>query len=523
MIYMDKYLKRFNKYFYSLIILITVVGALCVAFTYGIGINSFDKHDFLEDIIFANSSLNCGRILSDTYQFNYRIPFGGNLIMMPFILLFGPNNLANQLGALFIVIITVYCLYKLGKTLYDDQRKVLLFTTISLLFVFTYIGEQFIHHAIYYNICFVSLIGELAALINLDKEYSKSNLVFFICWFIYGAINGPIPMILANATVLGSYVLFNMLNRKEENLISYIKNKKVILGTTCSIIGYILFKISIIGTLETSGIQDRFVFTSINTIFKNLTINFFNDYLANFYVFLSDLNIVSVSGIGMIVQLLFALIVLIQPIITIFNFKKYTKLQKYITICLVFVCIICMGMYSITTISNSRYLFNITTSFLMMFAFNYDYLDNSRLNAFYKLSILGLAVLLLFRNTYTYIKGNNEYKKDLEIIKTLENNDLSIGFAKYSNPYYVLSNGEIKFINILVNESISVYNVNETSFFDDNDSYDKFFIMIDQDEFNDLNTEARDFLINNYLETLEVNNYIIYIFDIKNWQAVFGL
>ena len=86
--------KKFNFYASYLILGIVLISGIVLINTYPVGIYEYDKYDFLEGVRWARATLESGKILSPHFYYYYVIPFGANLIMAPFVKVFGQGLLA---------------------------------------------------------------------------------------------------------------------------------------------------------------------------------------------------------------------------------------------------------------------------------------------------------------------------------------------------------------------------------------------------------------------------------------------
>ena len=142
--------KRLMKYIsYTMFFLVVISSVFCV-FTYTRGINPYDTWDFSEGVFWAEATIKAKSIINPEYSYYYFLPFGSNLIMIPFVLLYGTTLLANQLGMLPYLAILIFVLYKLSSILYKDSIHRILFITVSMMFAYTYAGDNTLHHLLNY-------------------------------------------------------------------------------------------------------------------------------------------------------------------------------------------------------------------------------------------------------------------------------------------------------------------------------------------------------------------------------------
>lgn len=200
-------MKRFieNKYKIWLITLVILfVCSLRIIFSYSEGINRFDCHDFLEGIRWAQGTITEGGFpLSNKIAYYYTVPFGSNYLIAPFLLLNINLLLSNQLGMLVWFLLYLYSLFCLASSLFDDKTKRLQFCSISLLWIFTYVGDNMLHHLLVYGISLVCFNYLFAIGINAEgREYTKIEIISLFLISIYSAMNGFACFVLSGGGIL---------------------------------------------------------------------------------------------------------------------------------------------------------------------------------------------------------------------------------------------------------------------------------------------------------------------------------
>ena len=207
-------MKRFlaemcNKINLPLILFCLVIlsGVLCI-FTFSTGINLYDLHDYIEGVFWADATLRSGSVINPDYVYYYIVPFGSNLIMAPFVAIFGVSFIANQLGMLVYYLIYLAVLFRLSRILFEENQRRLIFCAVTSLFIFTYIGDNLLHHLLCYGIGFVCFLGELSCLIDLHrKKHSIRNLLLLAFFCLWSSSNGLVTAALSSFPVIFSLLL----------------------------------------------------------------------------------------------------------------------------------------------------------------------------------------------------------------------------------------------------------------------------------------------------------------------------
>lgn len=507
------------------VLIIVIFSGVVSIFTYGLGINSFDANDFFDGEIWAIETLKSGKIVNPSFYYPYIIPFGANILLLPFVKMFGIGMLANQLGMLVFYIIYLFAITSLAKSLFDDFNYRCVFITISSLFVYMYAGENILHHILYYGLAYVCSVGALSCVINIINSKNKvMNYVGLIVWCLWSSSNGIATVALTNCALLGTVGIYILI--KNKNLKSVFEKNNFILLltiTVTTIFGYVLYIFVTRNALDLGGVSSRFSFVDLNSMIKNITTYLMNDYFRCFYAPLDEISLTSFNGLVVIAGFIFGLITLFSFIVlTIINIKKYNDSYLLILLNSMFIMLVCMGEYILTS-SNERYLFNIILFSFILCSINIVLAFKNKILS--KLVIIGYVCLICafsIKNIYLFFRNWNIYNNQLKVVETLEDNNLEYGLAKNPFIYNIISKGQIKCLSI--NEVSMGKVINNTDF----DFYKngcpkgtkEFFMLFPKSRYNVLLVGHEDFL-NNAKNTIVVKDeYYIIIFDIEYWNQI---
>ncbi|MGN0572082.1 MAG: hypothetical protein ACI4K9_07870 [Candidatus Fimenecus sp.] len=135
--------------------------SVAAVFYYAIVLSKrFYSSDTADTIMWAQATLESGRILSPNYYYAAMLPFGGSLLMLPFVALFGLSYTAHACGmALFLGIFFV-ALYLFAKHLSFSPNFRLLFLAAfcGLMLCSSKFREMFCQHIIYYSLSILFLL-----------------------------------------------------------------------------------------------------------------------------------------------------------------------------------------------------------------------------------------------------------------------------------------------------------------------------------------------------------------------------
>ena len=216
--------------------------------------------DMVEGLIWAEEAIQSRKLLNPDFVYPYAIPFGANLIFIPFVFLFGTTQLANSLGMIFFYIIfLITCVY-FFKSLNCDYLWVTVGIAIVVLAFRSDMGVNLLHHILFYQLGFVCLLGLLGASLNLFNKSERENShktidIFFLLFYsIWGGANG-IPSILLACfpIIISAFILYGTsLIKSEANKSYLIISGFLFLGT---LIGYGIFAYSIREIVEYGYIE----------------------------------------------------------------------------------------------------------------------------------------------------------------------------------------------------------------------------------------------------------------------------
>ena len=311
---------KINFIFPYLAFIFLVACGVLVIFSYSLGINYYDYYDYYEGVFWAKASIDAKAIVNTDFSYYYFLPFGANLLMIPFVKFFGVTYLANQLGMVLFFIIYLLTVYKLSRSIFKETYKQLIFCVIALLFVYTYVGDNLLHHILGYGIGAVCLMGELSCIINIKNNKNiKTNYLLLVIYLLWGSSNGLFTIALANAPVIASLLIYDFLNKiklDKKQLVLYT----VLLLTT--LIGFIVFKHYETLAISSVGFDSRYEFGSLDRIQSNIN-NIIKDYI-RISIFNDTEYIPFFSGRGVFTmfKIVLSLMILLYPTVIIYRQLK---------------------------------------------------------------------------------------------------------------------------------------------------------------------------------------------------------
>ena len=524
---MKKNLNKLKTKDYCLLFLTSYVllCGLVLVFTYSRGILHYDVWDYIEGVLWTKASLDSKSIINPDFAYlGYIVPFSSTILMAPFVALLGPSLLANQLGMLIYYVIYIILVFKLSKSLFSERNSQLMFIIVSSLYIFTYAGDNTLHHILNYGVGYSALIGQISCIINIFEEKRiKFEYVLFSFLCLWAASNGIPSLAISNAPIVCGIVFYCFKNKEIS------KQSKIILliEFICTVAGYLVFRyLDIIAFQHDHGYNVTMVFGSVDSFFWNITHNVFVDLFRIFYISPEGKSFFSISGIFSILKMFFLLAVLIIP----FNKKQYKKLDDLKSIILIIsnlaVITVCTGEYIFSAASIFRYLLNAVLSLFVIDA----YFISSKNLKWKTVLIVAFFIICLSTKCFFSIKASNTYSQYVnDIVNVVKEKDIKTGYT-YKDNYY--------------GKQVDVFTAGEYSSFIINYDYDngKFYVTKDrnyswQREKPDEQTfyvivalsnissgeykEPIDLLYKYCVDDIDVNDVKIFFFNNNDWNKIF--
>ncbi|MBR2670108.1 MAG: hypothetical protein IKE36_10000 [Solobacterium sp.] len=520
-----------NQDFESLLILLfclVLVSSLVLIFTFSPGIIYYDVYDYCEGLPLAEATIQAKSLIHPNYIYYYILPLGPNVLIAPFILLFGYTMFANQAGMIVYLCMYLGVLYKLAKALYEDKKSRLLFCIVLSLFVYTYIGDNLLHHLLAYGIGFVCFLGELACVIEIRRQQNvRKNTILLAILAFWSSANGISPAALSGFSILAGLLFTGIRNGKWNT-----KENLYVLKTMfpAMLIGFVLY-IYLNNTAMTMNYTNlsRFILDKANTVVYRIFNYMPADYLKLFYYDPVKVPLFSLSGFLCMIRLCFALAV---PVFPVWIFRKYSvKTTMDDDRSLIFwscgmVILVCLAQYILMTSSVLRFLFNgVLGMFLICAVLFTDHQEKIPAGIPVLAALIVLMTVKMFVVTYPYGLTVKKQYEDLNDLLDQENLPFGYCFAQNPRPLEILSQHKNKIYPIYYDEGKERFKVSydRTYTWDQKkpEGIDRFYIAFDpakpEDQFY---AKFGQDLLDSCREKITFNNLTLLIYDMEDWDRV---
>ncbi len=458
----------------------------------------FYHSDCTDTILWAQAMLDGGTIINPEFNYAAILPFGGQIIMLPFVAIFGYGMKAQIMGmVLFALLFTVALVYFL-KSINMSWRWVSVAVAAVLLFTCSSekLREIFWCHIIYYSLGVLFLLVGLGLVLNMLKQdkISLKYHVFLFLWTTLCSINGSQSLTLYTAPVIVAIIAERFFDT--DTPFWSRKNAKhgiVILNMVVAVIvGLAIAKI-ITGSV-TAEYQTKYSgFDEPEKWVSNL-MNFIPAMLSLCGIEISDEPIFSVEGLKILVRIVGMLIVIITPYVMMCKYKKFKEREYRL---MIIVHAVLSGLLLVGWVfgklndANWRLTPIVVTSVIlcvMMICKLYKQGQNFR---FAMLIIIPMTVLMGMYVSEIHLancrKQSFQNERLESIAEYLKKEGLEYGYASFwnSNIITLMTDTEVFVAPIVQGEGnlvASDYQSDENWY--DTDEYEEYFVLLTKSEFD---------------------------------------
>ncbi len=483
--------------------------------------------DFTDTILWAEAMLTGNGLFDHNMYYAYTLPFGGSLLMMPFVAMFGVGYTAHALGFILFLAIFVFSLYKLLRSMDLTKEQTMTAAAVILLMSLVTKNTRMIMwgHVIHYSLglLFVYIAVAVYSGINAaESVFSKANKKKSILLIVLTALfctNGLTTILFFFIPFYGALILERFINIRDELLCKENKNTAMlsIAGLAAAGAGFVISRI----VQKLSG-----VVTVYEGLFKKIPmwqqwVWDITERLRNMMVCVAGeiptaVPMESTTGIRILYMAFTALIIIFTPFIALRVYKKIEN--KIIRIYLLSYIILLVFTVFIFDFSEARgtvhrmvglYMTAVTvTVIFMMWLLKQKAL--SRFGALLAIILAGACLISAFN--VTALRGQNRYDA---LIGVLKENGLSRGYAEYWSAQVttVLSDADILVAPVLISEDGEIkprlYNAREDQFAAV-EGVDRYFVFLSTTEYE----ATKDTVCADALEVIQFDEdgYLV-IFD----------
>lgn len=488
--------------------------------------------DCTDTILWAQASYDGGTLFNPDFGYAAMLPFGGTMLMLPFIGIFGVSMTTHHIGMVLFTLLLFAAVLWLCKCLRFSfpLSMMTVGTFAAVLCASEKLREIFYEHVIYYSIC-VLIICILLSLFIKFKESTNENrlgklaavtfatVIISICAALDGMqviATGVVPVLFA--------AVAEMFLDKNKNLFSKDNISPV---TFCLVSGF-----SVIAGLVILGAVDNGVsagYAGAYSTYSNM-----NEWLTNLFKFPEHwfglfgvdahygMSLFSAESIVNMVRIASAAVIALVPVIALFFYNKLDFGTRALVLThLGLSGVILFGfIFGILSAANWRLSPMICTGVLVCFAVfraAKEYVVPKRLVAAV-MCVLVLMSGVSFATVAKMDKNGIENNEKYAVIQYLKENGLTYGYATFWNSQVitVLSDSEVRAANVDVNEggiAPCAYQANQ-KWFEMQEGINKYFVLLSEAEEATLTgTDDWIYFDDPSVERHIAEGYIIYVFN----------
>ena len=472
-----------------------LIGILAVLFYIVEGEKVEFDSDFTDTILWAEAMLTGNGLFDKTMSYAYTLPFGGSLLMAPFVAILGVGYKAHAIGFILFLAIFTFSLYKLFKAMEFSIDASLVCTGAVLLLSLPTKNTRMIMwgHVIHYSLGLLFVIIALAVYkkISVETDNLKSDKIS-VRWILILAVltmlfctNGLTTILFFAIPFFGAVIVERFIDTKEE-LFCRENINTLIVAAVCAISGMVGFVVS--------KILQRGVNTVYDSMFKDIQnwqswVWDFEDRIRCMLVvcaggLTSEVPMESFTGIRILYMALFGFIIMLVPLVTFVSYRKIeSKIMRLLMISYVILLLSTLFIYDFSSARGTahRMVGIYMTAVLVTVTYAAWLVRNKELSRFgfiLALILTGAVVFSLYG--VASLRGENRFER---LGRVLEENNLKYGYAEYWSAQVttVLSDSRAEVSPIEIGEDGTVskrlYNIRPQQF-DAKDGVDRYFVFL---------------------------------------------
>jgi hypothetical protein len=529
----------------GLIVLLACATAAILALAYYIIFPSrgYFHSDCTDTIFWAQASFDARAIFNKDYTYAALLPFGGSLLMLPWIGLFGVSMTTQTIGMLIFLALFVWSLVFLLRALGCNGKWIAATVAIwlPLLSLSDKTREIFWGHVIYYNLGLFFLFVGLGLLLRawqhreaIDRNGRRKFWIYsglLLLLFLLGSTNGFQTMLLFASPVIGAvfaqaYLNFHVRLEDRRNA----QGNFLALSMLVSALAGLLLGLLLMGGIQSKYENGYTAFSDATTWFNNI-----GKFLLHWTQLMGvkvkeDDAFISVNGILNLIKLLASLVTLGVPLIMLFLYRKIEDQRIRILIIAHWVmsaAILFGYVFGVLASAGWRLAPILGSSLLLTLVFCKWVGERTRTKRLLVVTLLPLALAAVV-SLAGIARMAPDYNQDrgLNAIKDfLVEKNLTYGYATFwnANAITVLSDSRVKIRSVTISdESIKPYYYqSQRRWFDDQPGQEQYFLLLTKGEFSEMPVSIT-ILTGRAVEELNFQDYVVLVFkeNIFPWKEL---
>lgn len=454
----------------------------------------FDS-DFTDTILWSEAMLTGNGLFDPKMFYAYTLPFGGSLLMLPFVAVFGVGYTAHALGFVLFLAIFVFSLYRFFRSMDFPAEHTMIASSFVLLMSLPTKDTRMIMwgHVIHYSLGLLFVMIAIAVYSGIDTDktvFSKDNIKKSLLLIVLTALfctNGLTTILFFCIPFYGAVAAERFVCVKDDLLCTENRNTAVIsiAGLCAAGAGFVA-----------SAIAQRL--SGVTTVYESMfkTIPGWQEWVWDLTERLrimmvcvageipSEIPMESMTGIRVMYMAFVSLIIIFTPFAALCAYRRIEN--KNIRIYVISYIILLASTLFIYDFSQARgtahrmiglYMTALTVTVIFMFWL----LRHGALSRFGVVLAIVLALACVF-STYnvTALRGQNRYDRLTDVLRE---NDLHRGYAEYWSAQVttVLSDSDVTVAPVFISEDGKIsprrYNSRDDQF-ETVEGIDRYFVFL---------------------------------------------
>lgn len=521
------------KIWMPILIMIHIIGV--VAYYVLFPSRGYFHSDSTDTIMWAQASYESGKLFDTNFIYACLLPFGGYLLMLPFMGAFGLSMTTHVLGMLlFLILFAVGLIFMTRQMNWDLPWTAVMFGGVLLtVSISEKLREIFWGHIIYYSLgvffIFIGL-GIYFKILSLHEKHELKSqgiklwywITLLFVWVFLCSMNQIMSLTIFVIPVLAAVVLERLLDFEvpvfgKKNRFYVI----LLLGMAAAAVGGFLLAGYLSEGIYASYEEGYSTFSSQDSWLDNIM------KFPVHWITLLGVNtepgdkIMSAGGIVNLILAVAAIVLFVIPIIGLCLYPKikdrFTRLILLVH-SMVFLLIMMGYTFGYLSVANWRLSPIVCTAVMSSVAVCKWIFENTSVQRIgIILLIPQFCVCLLADSTISSMPASYGQDTGLYALADfLEDNDLSYGYATFwnANAITVISDNEVKVRSVNIDGNGITRYVYQASYewYEDIPGQEKYFLLMSQEEFKLLFEKGLD-LFNRQYDMLYYDDYIITVFD----------
>lgn len=482
--------------------------------------------DCTDTIMWAEAAFDAKALMNQDFSYACLLPFGGQLLMLPFVAIFGVSMEAQIIGmTLFFLVFTLALLYLCKAIGFSIKWMAVMLTSVLIMVSASEkLREIFWGHIIYYSLGILFLMVGAALVIQIiqSEKLKTSHLIFLFIWTALCSMNGVQALTIYGLPILAAVIAERFFDFKKNwkdksNFGNYAVVILILLGIG---MGLILGGM-VNGELVAGYAEGHSDFSKSSEWIGNLG-KLFPSFMSLMGVDIVErMQMYSKEGIFNLLRIICSLMLLVVPVVMAFMYKKIeeTSYRLMILIHHFMTVLILLGwIFGKLSSANWRLSPIVVTSVIMCVMFVkwiYQKTDYKRLLAIIAIPITCVVSITMY-DLMTMEKQTSTNMRLTNMAEFLEENDLEYGYATFwqANIITMISDSEVKVRCINLGDDgyrKRLYQTNK-NWYEDVKGYDKYFVILTDREMEEYYNNSNS-VYEKANEEIRYEGYNILIYD----------